>query len=287
MIQVNETFMEGKKSAQLCEDALFVSNDFVAVIDGVTAKSDFTYNGKTTGKLAAEIIRDTFAAVRRDAGIRQILRCINTRIQDFYQTVPFPYDRRQQGLQAACVIYSDYFRSIWMIGDCQASIDGKPYWNPKKNDVILSEMRSLILHIREAEGQDWDLAQKEGRSQIEPWILQSNIFANRADTPYGYAVLNGEEIPDSLIRTISLDEKPHKVIFTSDGYPDVKETLELSENHLKMLLEQDPACYKLYRSTKGLQQGQKSFDDRTYIAFRVLEDCGSVSHNNEEKEKTK
>ena len=35
--------MQGKVSDEKCEDASFISDDFVAVIDGVSSKSDFLF----------------------------------------------------------------------------------------------------------------------------------------------------------------------------------------------------------------------------------------------------
>ena len=60
-----EEYKEGKAGEKECEDELFLSKHFVAVIDGVTSKSDFRYQGKTTGKLAAETIRFVFEGLRK------------------------------------------------------------------------------------------------------------------------------------------------------------------------------------------------------------------------------
>ena len=253
----------------MCEDCYFISENFVAVIDGVTSKSDFTYKGKTTGKLTAEIIRDVLGKMKREDSTDCFLRMVNQKINRFYQEVEFPYSRKEKGLQAVCVVYSDFERAIWMIGDCQAAVDGTVYLNPKKSDEILAEMRSLILHVLKMEDGDWTEAQTRARSYIEPWILRANAFANQADPVYGYAVLNGDEIPVALIKRIELDERPHEIILTSDGYPKVRSNLKKSEEYLSTILEKDESCYELYHSTKGINKGQKSFDDRTYIRFTV------------------
>lgn len=54
-MKIIETMLCGKFDQQRCEDSLFVSDDFVAVIDGVSSKTDFRFEGKTTGKLASEL----------------------------------------------------------------------------------------------------------------------------------------------------------------------------------------------------------------------------------------
>ena len=56
-MEIIEKSIIGKSTDQsLCEDGLFISEDFIAVIDGVTAKSPGLFNGKTGGRAAMESI---------------------------------------------------------------------------------------------------------------------------------------------------------------------------------------------------------------------------------------
>ena len=55
-MKVIESKTEGKAPGRLSEDNLVITPEFIAVIDGVTPKSDFTYEGKSTGRLAAELV---------------------------------------------------------------------------------------------------------------------------------------------------------------------------------------------------------------------------------------
>ena len=273
-IKILETFKKGKVNERLCEDAFFQSENYIAVIDGVTSKTDFLYHGKTTGKLASEIIYRVLETLRGDEPLREIVERVHGEITAFYAQIDFPSDRGEKGLQAACVIYSAFYREIWMIGDCQAVVDGEVYLNPKKSDVVLSEMRSLILSTLEQERrntaglyrEEWE-EHDAAREIILPWILRATIYANDDTTEYGYSVFNGQAIPESLIKVIRLREGAHEVILTSDGYPEVKETLRKTEENLKEILIHDPGCYKKYLSTKGVKKGQTSFDDRTYVRF--------------------
>lgn len=271
MIKIIEFFIKGKTDNFSCEDTCFTSENFVAVIDGVTSKTDFRYEGKTTGKLASEMIYKVMSKARREDSVQEIITRINEAFEEFYRKVPFPYDKSQKGLQAAGVIYSSYYNEIWMIGDCQAAVDGVVYLNTKKSDVVLSETRSLILSILAKERGSNTLIQKhdKGRDVILPWIMKATTYANDIESIYGYSVFNGEKIPDALIKKIKLEDKHHEIILTSDGYPIVKESLEESEKELTKILETDPDCYQTYFSTKGLKKGQKSFDDRTFIRFIV------------------
>lgn len=271
-MEIIEKFIKGKVSAELCEDMSFISEHFVAVIDGVTSKSTFSYEGKSTGKLAAEIIYAVLHDLPKEATVHQFIAAVNKEIEAFYEKVNFPYAKEKQGLQAVCAVYSDYYRQIWLIGDCQSRVDQICYMNPKLSDDILAEMRCLALNIvREEDRVRFAAAdvQKMARDLIEPWILRATIFANNADTAYGYSVINGQEIPESLIKIISLDSNAHEIVLTSDGYPEVKSTLAESEAYLQKILKEDQECCKLYHSTKGVKNGCYSFDDRTYIRFSI------------------
>ncbi len=270
-MEVLEKFCEAKSPKCFCEDALFLSEQFIAVIDGVTAKSDYSHNGKTTGRLAAEIICQTMEKLPPESSLKQTIHRINQDLELFYKEHPFPYDRKTMGLQAVCVIYSRHFREIWMIGDCQAKVDGRLYENPKKSDIILAQMRALVLEslrCRQEDKKDPKYA-RQAREVILPWIIKATAFANNSDSPYGYSVINGDDIPESLVKKIKLDQQPHEIILASDGYPVVEDTLSLTEETLQKVLDTDAECCRVYLSTKGVKEGNKSFDDRTYIRFRI------------------
>lgn len=270
--------MQGKVSDEKCEDASFISDDFVAVIDGVSSKSDFLFKEKTTGKIAAEIVKSVLEKSERSSTRKEIVERINQEIMGFYEAAEFPYSRNEYGPQAVCAVYSDFYREVWLIGDCQVCVDGRIYTNPKRSDEILAEMRSLVLNIirKETPEQFSDQkVQQMARDIIEPWIVRANVFANNNNSDYGYSVINGEEIPENLFRVIKLDEGTHEIILASDGYPRIERTLRESEDYLSRMLETDRECCSLYHSTKGVKDGCSSYDDRTYIRFLV----GSMSEN--------
>ena len=260
-MKIIESKTEGKSPGRLSEDILVIMPDFIAVIDGVTPKSNFTYEGKSTGRLAAELAGQAVRELKGTEDCQTFIKRCNQKFHDFYEKVDFPYDIRSKGLQAAAVIYSEYLNEIWMIGDCQAMVDGREYLQPKRSDVILSQFRSLLMALQ--------VPASEARAKVEPWIVNATAFANKVGTSYGYSVLNGEEIPDELIKVIHLSEGKHEIILASDGYPLLRPTLQQSEQDLDRLLKEDPQCCRLYESTKGLKPGNKSFDDRTYVRFQA------------------
>jgi hypothetical protein len=55
----------------------------------------------------------------------------------------------------------------------------------------------------------------------------------------------------------------------SDGYPVIGPTLAESESTLARLIGLDPWCVKELAGTKGVLEGQVSFDDRAYLRILI------------------
>ena len=174
-MKIIESKTEGKSPGRLSEDILVIMPDFIAVIDGVTPKSNFTYEGKSTGRLAAELAGQAVRELKGTEDCQTFIKRCNQKFHDFYEKVDFPYDIRSKGLQAAAVIYSEYLHEIWMIGDCQAMVDGREYLQPKRSDVILSQFRSLLMVLQ--------VPASEARAKVEPWIVNATAFANKVGRP--------------------------------------------------------------------------------------------------------
>lgn len=262
-MNIQHTFLKGKfDDPALCEDAIFTNQHFIAIIDGVTSKSNFTHQGMKTGKIASNIIKEVLATVPAEASIQDIIHSVNQAFEtEFYAHVDFPLNRIEHGPQAAMVLYSKYHEEVYLIGDCQALINGQLYTQPKASDEVLAGLRSLILNIYPSHHQ-------EARDAIQPYLISSNQFANQADSRFGYSVLNGQEIPDRFISTIKVKKGDH-ITLTSDGYPTIKASFEETEAYLQEILDNDPELIHQFVSTKGLVAGQISFDDRSYIEFIV------------------
>ncbi len=260
-----------KNQKEANEDALVVTDHFIAVVDGVTSKIPMRYDEKTSGRLAMEIVRQRIKQLPPRTTVHQFVDAVNEDFAEKWRSMSLLRLYEQQ-FQAVTAVYSRHYRQIWLIGDCQLLIDGRHHENPKKSDSVLSEMRSLILTLHESRSNDPNdppTGEDEGRSFILPWIQQACRFANRDIPDYGYAVLNGEPVPERLLRIFQLDEEPHEIVLASDGYPWLESTLEQTEDRLQKQLREDPLCYKQYRSTKGRTAQAGSFDDRTYVKFQI------------------
>ena len=271
-MKIIESFIKGKISKEKCEDRLVISDNFIAVIDGVSSKSPYLDNGKTTGNIAAGLIEDVIENMRKETSLKEFISLVNRAYEEYYIHSSFALDIERYGLQAMAVVYSDYEKKIWLIGDCVAIVQDDYYTNPKLSDTVLEELRSLKAHIdlqnNTVSEEDYFNQNEAARKFIEPIIVESTIFANDDNTRWGYSVLNGKDIPISLCKIIDVDEND-TVILASDGYPYVYKSLKETEENLEKVINKDPYFYKDFISTKGLKPGQISYDDRTYVKFEV------------------
>lgn len=277
-MKVIESKIEGKKSPESCEDGLVVTADFIAVIDGSTSK--------TPHHLSPDMKNGRYAMVLISEYIQHELKQEST-VEDFCEGVTsYIYNKvyRQQGIEeqmqahpeerltASAILYSKVRNEVWMVGDCQAFIDGKLYENNKPYEDIVARRRVEL--IRQG------FTPQEARKTIEPLLIQAMLEGQNKT----YTVIDGFPIYQKGVKVVSLnapqknvetdvaDSLPlptKEIVLASDGYPFLKPTLTESEEALAHLLAYDPQCTHEFIATKGIVEGNKSFDDRTYIRFQI------------------
>lgn len=268
-MKVIESFIEGKTgNPDLCEDGLVIKNHFAAVIDGVTAKSDSLWNGKKSGCYAKNLICSYLEQNPvENMEDEEILRNLNQVLQHAVEG--------KEGLKiqdyprASIIFYQERTRTLCSYGDCQCLINGSLHTHKKRIDDMNASIRAFYLDYALMHGSTINnLKQKDtGREAIKKNLLMQFSFENK-NSLFGYPVLNGTGINSSLIVRYSV-AAGDVIVLASDGYPELSNTLEDSERKLAEILEEDPMCFKRYLSTKGLEPGNQSFDDRTYLRFKV------------------
>lgn len=242
------------------EDALWVGEQFCVVADGVTSKQNGRWNGKTGGQIAVECVIST---VKTLSGSETAQHAFDF-IQQSIRSLDLPVDIAPQ---ASVLIYNHKRRELWSVGDCPFIINGTYHKNEKKVDGLLSELRKMTIDSLLLAGHTEDelLEHDLAREMILPFLkLQSNFIGS--DSAYSYSVVDGlHSIRDITVIAIP---KGSELILATDGYPDLKPSLTESEEALAQILEDDPLCYCIFPSTKGIIGNNISFDDRTYL--RIL-----------------
>lgn len=267
-MELNKVFIQGKKSEATCEDGYIFTEHYAAVVDGVTSKSEHLFSGKTPGRIGMEVVCKEITLLEADSSIEQAVRQLSAALRRERQRMSREHEVSLLEYPRACAaIYSRARREIWLIGDCQCCVNGKVYTNAKRIDDVLMQLRSFVLQCEQLSGKKEESIQAEdpGRQAILPFLKKQFLFENR-DGLFGYPVLNGERIIEEQLVVIPVPEGS-RVTLATDGYPVLYESFEQSEAALRERLEKDPFCYRENLQTKGIQNGNVSFDDRCYLQF--------------------
>lgn len=273
IMNVIEKSIIGKKCQEACEDGLVVTDDFIAVIDGSTSKTPKHLNpemknGRYAMMLISEYIRQELKADALADGFCQgITHYICDKVYKPLGVAERLLQHPEERLTASAVIYSRARQEVWMVGDCQALIGGRLYDNAKPYEQEIAARRVALI----AEG----LSPAEARKQIEPLLIEAMLSGQNKN----YTVIDGFPLYRAgiMVVPVSSSEIIHassdavsassEIVLASDGYPFLKPTLAESEEALANQIANDPQNISCFIATKGLVEGNKSFDDRTYIRF--------------------
>ena len=288
-MKIIESSIIGKKSPEACEDGMVVTDDFIAVIDGSTSKtpkhlnSDMK-NGRYAMMLISEYIREELKA---DASVDEFCQGVTAYIYNkVYEKLGVEErlkEHPEERLTASAILYSRTRNEVWMVGDCQAIIDGKLYENGKPYEEKIARKRVELI----AQG----LSPAEARKQIEPLLIEAMLSGQNQT----YTVIDGFPIYREGVKVVSVSDSSSvqdsvpasdsvpcsdsasasgtisvsssEIVLASDGYPFLKPTLAASEAALAEQIANDPQNIRSFIATKGIVEGNKSFDDRTYIRF--------------------
>lgn len=144
-----ETTSIGKKSGQN-NDGIYVGENFVAVIDGVSNKSAINKNG--TKVEIADIITEAIKKIDRPYApdyakkltFEEFVTFINMYIKKYCENIRYPV--QEKPLEATGAIYSKYYNQIWLVGDCRAIYDGNIIQNELKIDEVFTKIRIKLTN---------------------------------------------------------------------------------------------------------------------------------------------
>ena len=288
-MKIIESSIIGKKSPEACEDGMVVTDDFIAVIDGSTSKTPKHLNpdmknGRYAMMLISEYIQEELKA---DASVDDFCQGVTAYIcNKVYEKLGVEErlkEHPEERLTASAILYSRTRNEVWMVGDCQAIIAGKLYENGKPYEEKIARKRVELI----AQG----LSPAEARKQIEPLLIEAMLSGQNQT----YTVIDGFPIYREGVKVVSVSDSSSvqdsvpasdsvpcsdsasasgtisvsssEIVLASDGYPFLEPTLAASEAALAEQIANDPQNIHSFIATKGIVEGNKSFDDRTYIRF--------------------
>ena len=288
-MKIIESCIIGKKSQEACEDGMVVTDDFIAVIDGSTSKTPKHLNpdmknGRYAMMLISEYIREELKA---DASVDEFCQGVTAYIYNkVYEKLGVEErlkEHPEERLTASAILYSRTRNEVWMVGDCQAIIAGKLYENGKPYEEKIARKRVELI--------EQGLSPAEARKQIEPLLIKAMLSGQNQT----YTVIDGFPIYREGVKVVSVSDSSSvqdsvpasdsvpcsdsasasgtisvsssEIVLASDGYPFLEPTLAASEAALAEQIANDPQNIRSFIATKGIVEGNKSFDDRTYIRF--------------------
>lgn len=276
-MHIIEQFCQGKRDDQsLNEDGLIITDEFAAVVDGVTSKSVRHLWHPSAGVVTKNLLLDEISQLAPDVTMRQTQAALDERLHAQYENCTTddatvftsePWER----LQANAVIYSAYQHEAWLFGDCQIMVNSVHIPTVKRVDVLLGDLRAFVTQALELSPESVEQTASAAttsdptRDMIMPFLRLQSRFANQRGE-YGYFVFDGFTDLTYPIRTVSINPGDD-VVLASDGYPLLRPTLTESEQELNRLHITDPQLTHEYRTTKGFSPDLASFDDRTYLRF--------------------
>lgn len=294
-MKIIESSIIGKKSPEACEDGMVVTDDFIAVIDGSTSKTPKHLNpdmknGRYAMMLISEYIQEELKA---DASVDDFCQGVTAYIYNkVYEKLGVEErlkEHPEERLTASAILYSRTRNEVWMVGDCQAIIDGKLYENGKPYEEKIARKRVELI--------EQGLSPAEARKQIEPLLIKAMLSGQNQT----YTVIDGFPVYREGVKVVSVSDSSSvqdsvspsdscsvqdpvscsgsasasdtipssssEIVLASDGYPFLEPTLAASEAALAEQIANDPQNIRSFIATKGVVEGNKSFDDRTYIRF--------------------
>lgn len=297
-MKIIESSIIGKKSQEACEDGMVVTDDFIAVIDGSTSKTPKHLNpdmknGRYAMMLISEYIREELKAdASEDEFCQGVTAYIYNKVYEKLGVEERLKKHPEERLTASAILYSRTRNEVWMVGDCQAIIDRKLYENGKPYEEKIARKRVELI--------EQGLSPAEARKQIEPLLIKAMLSGQNQT----YTVIDGfpiyregvkvvsvsdsssvqdsvpasDSVPcsDSASASDTIPSSSSEIVLASDGYPFLKPTLAASEAALAEQIANDPQNIHSFIATKGIVEGNKSFDDRTYIRFSPDKRAGQI-----------
>lgn len=288
-MKIIESSIIGKKSQEACEDGMVVTDDFIAVIDGSTSKTPKHLNpDMKNGRYAMMLISEyIWEELKADASVDDFCQGVTAYIYNkVYEKLGVEERLKkhpEERLTASAILYSRIRNEVWMVGDCQAIIAGKLYENGKPYEEKIARKRVELI--------EQGLSPAEARKQIEPLLIKAMLSGQNQT----YTVIDGfpiyregvkvvsvsasssvqdsvpasDSVPcsDSASASDTIPSSSSEIVLASDGYPFLEPTLAASEAALAEQIANDPQNIHSFIATKGIVEGNKSFDDRTYIRF--------------------
>lgn len=161
-----------------------------------------------------------------------------------------------------------------MIGTARALVGQHYYGREIPSERVFAELRGYINRLEYYNGTSLKELQKTdpGRKYIRDLVdKQNELQNNHEEDNMHYVAIDGRSISSKYILTINVPMGVDQIVLASDGYLELKDTLDKTEKRHQAIIQKDPLLIFDYRNVKGVKNNELSFDDRAYVRFEIKE----------------
>ena len=270
------------------EDRLVLGPRFFGVVDGATDKSGLNWGTQKVprkgGYVLANIVKEVLESdYISDKNYAEILDIINEKIHLAAKSVDIDLSNESNRSDVGFAVYDAKENKMVYIHDCNFAFIGKDgdftaHYNEKPLDSLTGSIRSAVANWYSQNGVDpfanGDLARKAIQPGLDKQLsIQNQGFESDEEWFFGvpkklvaYKTING--FPTTL-DTHSVPQNTSEIVLSSDGFNVLKPTLDETLSVLQNQMKKDPHCIDELKSTKGLVEGNISFDDASYLRVRL------------------
>ncbi|MBA2956568.1 hypothetical protein GON03_00865 [Nocardioides sp. MAH-18] len=244
-------------------DRLVATDAWVAVIDGVTPKSD-----EMAGAIAAtaRLVDDMVVAIENaDPGLDPF------DLVDTLTDITATHQGRHRP-SAAGAVFSLAARRVVVVTDTWVAVDGSAQFYGHRYEEHVTGIRRALTDRELAAGRSVDDLRRDdpGRVAIGDLLVRESGLMNvDGQGDYFYAAWNGLPIPRHLLTSVEVPLDARELILATDGYPVLAPTWEETELALQRELADDPLRIGPYGGPKALAPGADSFDDRSFVLVEL------------------
>ena len=155
-MRIIESMLRGKyRDQHLYEDGIFIGNNIVAVIDGVTSHGTLLWNGGSSGRFAKDMLCEYLRSHEDELAEMSAEECLNRlncvlaeqgrKVHPGLYEGALPADRLAEYPRACVILFNSVTGAVWSYGDCQCRIGEELHCEEKEVDRLLSELRAFVI----------------------------------------------------------------------------------------------------------------------------------------------
>lgn len=278
-MQIVEFNMTPRDEILGSSDGFIFTKNYAVVIDSKKDENSLTVKDK---KLS-EYLQQSFINYTKVANpchtSKQFIEAFHKYMQRQYAelgVLKTLTDNKKQRPYITSAVYNKHYNEVWLFGDCQCLIGGEHFTNRNFIDDVLIQVRRLYLESRILEGDSAEslIVTDENNEVLKPLLCMKRTFLNRHNNTadfydFFYSAIDGFSYPSENIIVIKVPTKVTEVILATDGYLELRDSLEDTEETLAEELGYNALGVKDFRNATMRSNHSLGYDDRTYLKVSI------------------